>query len=192
MSVHRKDLIIKKLKLSPISEEGGNFSETYRSNFDINTDAEGTSRNLLTVIYYLMSADSGGRNYIHKNRSDIVHFFQGGWPAQYITVSPEGKYEEFVLGPNVMNGESMQLTVKGGYLKAARVMTERTEYESFPGEIPFTLISEAVSPGFDYRDRHVPSKNEVKELFPGLFSKLQPYVQPEEMQKNKESSLDLD
>ena len=174
---HRKDVIIKKLELAPISHEGGFYSETYRSNLATNTE-EGESRDLLTIIYYLMSADCGGKNYIHQNKSDIVHFFQGGWPAQYITVSPEGTYEEFVLGPDLIGGDALQLTVKGGYLKAAQVMTERTGYESFPGEIPFTLISEAVAPGFDYRDRQIFTQNQIKEHFPNLWMKLKDYVAP--------------
>lgn len=175
----RKDILVEQLKLSPLSEEGGFFLETYRSNINMQTGADGESRNLTTIIYYLMSADNGGRNYIHSNKSDIVHFFQGGWPVQYITVSPDGEYEEFVLGPDVRNGEVMQLTVKGNYLKAARLMTERTGHETFPGETPFTLISEVVAPGFEYQDRHVFSKNEIKDLYPDLWTKLQDFTTPE-------------
>lgn len=70
------------------------------------------------------------------------------------------------MGLAVEKGQLPQLTVPGGYLKAARVMTEEKEYARFPNEVPFTLISEAVAPGFDYRDRHVPRKSELRSLYP--------------------------
>lgn len=175
--MNRKDILAKDLHLMPLSEEGGYFSETYRSG-NIETDRQSGSRSLLTIIYFLMSHDMGGRNYIHQNKSDIIHFFHEGWPALYITVSPEGKYEEFILGKDVSKGHVPQLIVKGGYLKAARVMNELKEYETFPGEVPFTLISEAVAPGFDFRDRFVPGLKDVEKLHPGLVKKLEEHIAP--------------
>ncbi|XP_031572742.1 uncharacterized protein LOC116306788 [Actinia tenebrosa] len=177
--MNRKDIIAKDLHLMPLSDEGGYFSETYRSQEKVESEREGSSRSLLTIIYYLMSHDMGGRNYLHSNKSDIVHFFHDGWPVQYITVSPEGKYEEFIVGKDVSKGQVPQLTVKGGYFKAARVMNELKEYETFPGEVPFTLISEAVAPGFDYRDRFVPGLEEVKKLHPNLLQKMEEHIAPD-------------
>lgn len=177
--MNRKDILAKDLHLTPLSEEGGYFSETYRSSENIQTDREGSSRSLLTIIYYLMSYDMGGRNYLNQNKSDITHFFHEGWPVLYITVSPEGKYEEFIVGKDVSKGQVPELIVKGGYLKAARVMNELKEYETFPGEIPFTLISEAVAPGFDYRDRFVPGLEDVKKLHPDLVKKLEEHIAPD-------------
>ncbi|KAK3744382.1 hypothetical protein QZH41_002700 [Actinostola sp. cb2023] len=175
---NRKDILAENLNLQPLSEEGGYFAETYREG-SVDTDREGTERSILTVIYYLMSCDMGGRNYLHRNKSDIVHFFHEGWPVQYITVSPQGKFEEFIMGKDTLKGQVPQLTVKGEYLKAARVMNELTEYETFPGEVPFTLISEAVAPGFDYHDRYVPGKEDVKKLHPSLWKKLEEYIAPQ-------------
>ena len=84
------------------------------------------------------------------------------------------------MGLAVEKGQLPQLTVPGGYLKAARVMTEEKEYARFPNEVPFTLISEAVAPGFDYRDRHVPRKNELRSLYPNLWPQIEDLAAPEE------------
>ena len=178
--VHRKDILSKSLNLQPLSDEGGYFAETYRGNETIKTDRDGVHRSNITIIYYLMSYDMGGRNYLHGNKSDIVHFFHEGWPVKYTTISPQGEIEEFIMGKDATKGQVPQLIVKGGYYKTARVMHELKEYETFPGEVPFTLISEAVSPGFDYRDRHVPGKEEVKKLYPSLWKKLEEHIAPAE------------
>ena len=58
------------------------------------------------------------------------------------------------------------------------ILVDEEEYAMFPGEAPFTLISEQVSPGFDYRDRHVPDAAEVKSIFPELWPTLEEYIAP--------------
>ncbi|EDO29470.1 predicted protein [Nematostella vectensis] len=109
---NRKDILAEKLKLTPLSEEGGYFSETYRSVETIDTERKGKSRNLLTLIYYLIAQDFGGRNYLHQNKSDIAHFFHEGWPIEYTLVSPDGKIEKHILGRDVSKGQEPQLIVK--------------------------------------------------------------------------------
>jgi hypothetical protein len=179
----RKDQIIKQLNLLPLSEEGGFFKETYRSPSTLKIDefdekGNQCSRNVLTTIYYLISDDTGGRDYLNRNKSDHVHFFHCGWPLEYTIVSPEDEILKFVLGPDPSKGDMFQLTVRGGYLKAARLMTERTECEIFPNETPFALISEAVAPGFDYKDRCCYNREQVEKLYPKLCCELMEHVPP--------------
>ena len=45
----------------------------------------------------------------HMNRSDIVHYFQGGPPLTYHLIHPDGAHERHVLGPNVAVGHTMQV-----------------------------------------------------------------------------------
>ena len=71
--------------------------------------------------------------------------------------------------------------VPGNCLKAAKILVDdAAEYAKFPGEEPFTLISEEMSPGFDYRDRYVPGASEVKAKYPELWLKLEEYCAPAE------------
>lgn len=179
---HRKDIYVERLGLIPLSEEGGYFRETYRSPETIEVeDREGRYRSLFTTIYYLIAPELGGKNYFNRNKSDITHYFQDGWPAKYIYITPEGDIKEFILGKDILKGHVLQLRVPGDCLKAAKILIDDAgEYAKFPGEEPFTLISEEMSPGFDYRDRYVPAASEVKAKYPELWPKLEECCAPDE------------
>lgn len=178
---HRKDIYVQNLGLIPLSKEGGYFVETYRSPETLPVEGrEGNERSLFTTIYYLIAPELGGKNFFNSNESDITHFFHDGWPAKYIYLTPEGKVEEFILGSDVLNGHVLQRRVPGGCLKAAKILAGEDRYAKFPGEMPFTLISEKMSPGFDYRDRYVPTASEVKALYPELWSQIAEYCAPDE------------
>ena len=174
---HRKDIYVQRLGLMPLSEEGGFFGGTYRSPEAVQVkERDGDSRNLFTTIYYLIVPELGGKNYVHRNKSDITHFFHDGWPAKYIYVTPEGDSRELIVGRDILKGHVLQLRVPGNCLKAAKIpVDDAEEYAKFPGEEPFTLISEEMSPGFDYRDCHVPAASEVKAKYPDLWPKLEEY-----------------
>ena len=154
--------IIAKLELLPHPTEGGYFRRTYES--DLKISIEGRSRKLLSSIYYLLTRESP-QGYLHRNKSDIIHYYQMGSPLLYVIVSPEGRIEEHVLGHDLAHGERLQLVVKGGDWKASRLC--RGDYG---------LISEAVAPGFEYADNEIATLASISSLFPGLVSRLEPYI----------------
>lgn len=63
------------------------------------------------------------------------------------------------MGKDLDKGQRFQLIVKGGCWKAS--ILEEGEYG---------LISEAVSPGFDYHDMELGDEDKLKTLFPKIFS----------------------
>lgn len=139
-----KAALIHRLNLQP-HREGGYFVETYQSKETVRTDREGQERKLSTSIFYLLTDDQPqGR--LHRNQSDIVHYFHLGGPIEYLTVSPSGEETRQVMGFDVEKGQLLQMTVPGGYWKSSRLLS---------GE--FGLISESVAPGFDYRDMEMKS-----------------------------------
>ena len=144
--------------------EGGYFSESYRATEDIETSREGADRSMMTSIYYLLT-DDRPINHLHKNRSDIMHYFQTGSPITYILVDLEGALHKVKLGLDLEQGDVLQLLVPGGYWKAA--ILEAGEYG---------LIGEAVAPGFDYRDMTIAQADDICAQFPGLWGELAPYV----------------
>ena len=152
--------IIQKLGLIR-HEEGGWFKETFRSPEEIDCpDRVGTKRSLLTTIHYLLDAERP-RGLLHRNKSPIVHFYEGGGVLRYLTVSPEGELTETLLG-----GEhERQLTVPGGFWKASEVIS---------GD--YGLVGEAVSPGFDYRDWDIAVRDEIAKLYPQHFERLLLYL----------------
>ena len=144
--------------------EGGWYSETYRSGEEIATSRRGTNRNVMTSIYYMLTRERP-TDHLHKNTSDIVHYFHAGSAVTYLVVSPGGELHRHRLGVDVANGETPQLLVPGGHWKTA--LLEEGDYG---------LIGEAVAPGFDFRDMHLATAAEFKEDHPHLYECLVPYI----------------
>lgn len=157
-----RDQLITALQLEPHPLEGGYFRRTYESNL---RHGEGDdARSSLTSIYYMLTLESP-IGFLHRNRSDIIHYFHSGQPITYITVSPAGLLTENILGMDIDKGQRPQLLVPGGFWKASALTT---------GE--YGLISEAVSPGFDYRDNELATTDHLKELAPELINQLTGYI----------------
>ena len=62
------------------------------------------------------------------------------------------------MGPDVAAGQVLQLTVPGGVWKASEIPNN--------GVHGFGLISEAVSPGFEYADMTLGYYEQMRALFP--------------------------
>jgi len=42
--------------------------------------------------------------HMHKNKSDILHFYHCGSPVKYFVITADGKLEETILGHNFKEG----------------------------------------------------------------------------------------
>ncbi|MDH5387083.1 MAG: cupin domain-containing protein [Gammaproteobacteria bacterium] len=157
-----KHEIISKLSLQPHPSEGGYFKRTYCS--EIVTTCPAGTRNTLTSIYYMLSDDSP-IGYLHKNKSDIIHYFHSGSAINYTIIHPDGQMENHTLGNDLSRDQIPQLTVKGGCWKA-----------SVLSEGQYGLISEAVSPGFEYEDMELAREKNIREHFPVLFESVKMYI----------------
>lgn len=148
-----------------IHDEGGYFCQIHQSEWMTDTpDRDGGVRFGINTIYYMMTDDSP-IGHFHRNQSDIIHFFHAGSPITYFTVTPDGQFNRIVLGPDPTLGHVFQMTVPGGVWKAS-VLESGT----------YGLLSEAVAPGFDYRDRDLATPELLQGLFPHLWSELAPYT----------------
>ena len=157
-----KQEIIKSLSLEPHPSEGGYFKRTYCSAITVACPA-GT-RNTLSSIYYMLSDDSP-IGYLHKNQSDIIHYFHSGSAINYTIIHPDGRLENQTLGNDLSRGQTPQLTVKGGCWKAGELC-----------EGQYGLLSEAVSPGFEYGDMELAKAVNIREHFPALFEAVKRYI----------------
>ena len=106
-----KTTLIKQLNLTE-HIEGGYFAKTYQSQLQAN------DRALLSSIYYMLT-DDRPIGHFHVNKSDIVHYFHLGSPMTYLTISPTGQLDTFILGPDITKGHMLQKVVHGGYWKAS-------------------------------------------------------------------------
>ena len=136
--------------------EGGFFRRTYASDYTLLT-ADDRERLSLSSIFYLLAAESP-IGHFHLNQSDIVHYFHLGDPITYYLLHPTGKLETTVMGSDVRNGQVLQLTVPGGVWKASEIPAN--------GSHGFGLISEAVTPGFEYDDMTLGYREQMLVSFP--------------------------
>lgn len=136
--------------------EGGFFRRSYEATNQPRVDGGHGERFSMTSIYYLLTRE-GPVGHFHRNRSDIVHYFHLGDPITYTLIHPDGELETVTMGPDPRRGHRLQLTVPGGIWKASRLSS---------GSLGYGLISEAVSPGFDYSDMTLGQTSRLIEAFP--------------------------
>lgn len=174
-----KDEIISLLGLEPHPFESGYFKRTYESQqFMAESDNKsgdtslddsrlGNRRRLCTSIFYLLTKDNP-INILHRNKSDIIHYFHLGDTIKYTTVTNEGMVKEQTVGANLKCGDQLQLLVPGGEWKAAQLCED--------SGIGYGLISEVVVPGFEYEDNEVATTAQIKALFQELHPRLCPLI----------------
>lgn len=161
--------IIKKLDLVPLPEEGGYYRETYRSNEEklpartFGIDADST-RSISTAIYYLVSAESFSA--IHRIKSDEVFHFYAGDPVEMIQFDDEGNLSRFILGNNILGGDTPQVVVPKGVWQALRLVDG--------GQ--WALLGTTVAPGFEFEDFEVGTREQMTELFPHLRNDIQRFT----------------
>lgn len=136
--------------------EGGYYRRTYQADHRPLLESAQGERFLMTSIFYLLT-DRSPVGHFHLNKSDIVHYYHLGNPIRYYLIHPDGELETVVLGHDVTQGQRLQLTVKGGVWKASKLLE---------GPAGYGLISEAVSPGFDFADMTLGEKKTLTEAFP--------------------------
>jgi predicted cupin superfamily sugar epimerase len=150
----RVENLVEKLGLQP-HPEGGFYRETYRSGGKIRLNGEldiKGERNYSTAIYFLLVRDSFSA--WHRIKQDEAWHFYEGAPVRVHSISPEGKYKYFDLGPDFDAGQEPQYMVPGGYWFASETLGD------------YSLVGCTVAPGFDFADFELAKLNELSELFP--------------------------
>lgn len=160
-----KDTIIKQLSMKQ-HEEGGYYSETYRSKLAINTTRQDNDRSILTSIFYMLTNDSPIA-FFHKNESDIVHYFHSGSALTYFIIEPHGELKKIKLGHDILSDQHLQFVIKGGCWKAT--LLEEGQYG---------LLGEAVAPGFDGKDRVFATREDIQSLVPHKWNEISLFVKP--------------
>lgn len=158
-----RDTVIKQLGLES-HIEGGYFKRTFQADHRDKIDQGDGPRFTMTSIFYLLTADSPIGHW-HLNRSDIIHYYHLGAPVHYYMIHPDGELEKAVLGPDLAAGQQLQLTVKGGTWKASHLPS---------GD--YGLVSEAVSPGFEYQDMQLGENRALLEAFPQHRTLIEAYT----------------
>jgi len=143
---------IEKLELEK-HPEGGYYKEIYRS-AEV-TDINGRLRNLMTLIYYLL--EDNDYSVFHRLKSDeIWHYHIGMGTIEVHSISPKGILNTELLGSNLDNNEKLTVVIPAGTWFAAG-MKDKAGY---------SLVACYVSPGFDFEDFEISSRDGLLKLYP--------------------------
>ena len=136
--------IVALLRLKPHPEEGGFFTEVYRSNDELPAgvfdDRPSENRSLATSIFYLLTPETFSA--MHRLRSDEIFHFYLGDAVTMLNLHVDGRAEILRLGTDIRNGERLQHVVPQGVWQGC--------FLEDGGE--FALMGTTVAPGFDFRD----------------------------------------
>lgn len=128
-------------------------------------------RNGLTSIFWIPTLHSPSLT-LAVNKSDHVHYYQGGKPFEYTVYHPgEMVVERRTLGPDLGAGHQLQVAVPGGSWKCGRMLTD---FDGIPQE--YAIIGEGVGPGFDFNDFRVVVAEDLMGLPETAQEALRPYL----------------
>jgi uncharacterized protein len=157
--------LIDTFQMQPLPDEGGYFSETYRSQEILAKSALPqrfeSDRNTCTAIYYLLA--KGEKSLLHRIKSDEVWNFYMGGPLTLVQLSPKGALQEITLGNSISEGHVLQHVVPHGYWFGAYPNTD-TEY---------SFVGCTVSPGFDFADFELGDRESLLNQFPHAREQIQ-------------------
>ncbi|MBN9162205.1 MAG: cupin domain-containing protein [Myxococcales bacterium] len=143
--------LVELLGLAP-HPEGGWFRETWRSPLVLGGLPHGAPRSASTSIYFLLPA--GAFSALHRVASDEVWHHYDGDPLELHVL--EGRvHQTFILGRDLARGQRPQHVVPAGAWQAAVPLGPR-----------WALCGCTVSPGFDFADFEMPSREEMLQLLP--------------------------
>jgi uncharacterized protein len=147
------DEIKRLLNLEPHPVEGGFFRRTYTSPGTV--ELPRGVRHHGTAIYYLL--EPGTFSEMHVLDSDEVFHFYLGDPVEMLQLHADGSSAVFTLGPDLSNGQHVQLMVPAGVWQGTRLV----------GDGKVALLGCTVVPGFDFADYRGGSYAELAAKWPG-------------------------
>ncbi len=138
--------------------EGGYYRETYRSDGRIDACCLGSifdgSRSMSTAIYFLLEGKD--ISVFHRIRSDEIWHHYAGQSLCLHMIDEIGAYRTVHLGKSVDKAEAPQVIVPAGLWFGATVV----------GAASYALVGCTVSPGFDFRDLEIGSRDDLLRLYP--------------------------
>jgi len=144
--------IIEFFGMRPLPREGGFYVETYRTKEKIAQtalpDRFTGERNFATAILYLLTPDTFSS--LHKLAGDEIYHFYLGDAVTMLQFHPDGSSEVIDLGPDIMNGQHVQVTVPGDTWQGA--------FLKQGGK--FALMGTTIAPGFEFDD-YQPGRRQV-------------------------------
>jgi uncharacterized protein len=156
--------------------EGGYFVETDRNTTKIpnpfiqdskRSGEQDVTRDTSTNIFYLLGHSSPFGAF-HRNKGRTIHTLHRGRGCYVVIHAAEvgkdpgakARVETFIVGQDVAHGEKLQWIVEGGKFKASFLLPDEEQDQSSGG----LLISETVTPGFEFQDHDFMTAGTLQEI----------------------------
>ena len=156
--------IINKFNMIPLKDEGGYFTETYRSKEKIEVKnlplRYKSKRCFLTSILYLITPEH--YSFLHKIFSDEIFHFYLGDSVIMLNLFEEGSSKIVKMGSDIFADENIQHIVPKNTWQGAKLEEGGS----------FALLGTTVSPGFEFEDyiSAKPYKDEILKKYPAFNS----------------------
>lgn len=155
--MNRQEYLIKQLELSK-HPEGGYYRQVYKSDECIKEDylpeRFHSSHAMSTAIYFMLTNKEYSAFHIIK-QDELWHHYEGG-TIEIVIIEQDGTLSKKLLGKNFEKGEEPLVVVPYGVYFSARLLDDES----------YSLVGCTVSPGFEFDDFYMPTKNELIALYP--------------------------
>ncbi len=161
------DEIKRHFGMRPLEGEGGLYYQSYVSD---ETFAEGAlpgregPHPYGSAILYLLEGEGYSR--MHRLASDEIFHFYLGEPCEMLLLYPDGRGETVKLGPDILNGEQLQVLVPRGVWQGTRLA---------PGSA-WALLGTTMAPGYTDRDYEDGDFAELSKRYPDYVDQLREYA----------------
>lgn len=153
--------LVAHFELEPIPREGGLFRRTW-----VGPElADGRPQGSAIVV--LLTADDFSA--LHRLPSDEVWHFYLGDPLELLLLAPDGTSRTVVLGPDILRGQHIQLTVPAGTWMGARVVA---------GGGSWTFFGCTMAPGFTYEGYEHGDLAELTARYPAEAARIAALCRP--------------
>ena len=149
--------IIQKLKLEPLTIEGGFFRQTYKSKEQMPQSVllnHSGDRSFMSCIYYLITKDDFSR--LHRLPSIEVFHFYAGDPVEMTQISENGELKTIIIGNDILEDQTPQVIVPPNTWQGMKMI----------GSGQWALMGCSVSPGFEYCDFEAGTNDGLIKSFP--------------------------
>jgi len=172
--------IVDLLGLVPLPDEGGYFRETYRSGEKIPSQAlpgryesRDCGRSHSTQIYFLLAP--GVVSLMHLVQSDEVFHHYAGDSVEQLHIFPDGSTNVVTIGSDLERGERPQMVVPRGVWQGCRIQCRSGSPDTsgiIGASAGYALLGCTVSPGFEWADFRLGTREEMLALCPNADAKV--------------------
>jgi predicted cupin superfamily sugar epimerase len=156
------DDLITHFALEPIPREGGLFRQTWAGPERPDGRPEGTA------IVALLTARPGDFSALHRLPTDEIWHFYLGDPLRLLLLAPDGTSRTAVLGPDVLAGQHVQLTIPAGTWMGGRVAAGGA----------WTLFGCTMAPGFTFEGYEHGGAAELTARYPAEADRIADLCRP--------------